>query len=243
VKVTVVGPSGERSATSDAAGRFSFDPLPTGSYTLKAEASGFKATEIKQVAVLDDRPAALRVRLEVGTASEVVEVTGAAPVIAEARAASMDAAGASSGYVAQEQSSQELSVLRGNAANARLKAAKVAPGTGSPALQWTVSPEGAVQHSGDGGKTWQTVPVAAGVAFRGLSAVGADIWAGGKAGALYHSADSGKTWAKVEPATAGRKLDQDIVRVDFSDPLKGAVNTANGEAWSTSDGGQTWLLK
>jgi photosystem II stability/assembly factor-like uncharacterized protein len=100
-----------------------------------------------------------------------------------------------------------------------------------------------VQHSGDGGKTWQTVPVAAGVAFRGLSAVGADIWAGGKAGALYHSADSGKTWAKVEPATAGRKLDQDIVRVDFSDPLKGAVNTANGEAWSTSDGGQTWLLK
>ena len=97
-KVTLIGPSGQKSAVSDSAGRFSFATVAPGSYSLKAEANGFKATEIKQVAVLDDKPAALAVRLEVGTASEVVEVTGAAPVVAETRAGSVDAAGASSGY-------------------------------------------------------------------------------------------------------------------------------------------------
>jgi Carboxypeptidase regulatory-like domain/Photosynthesis system II assembly factor YCF48 len=244
-RITAVGPSGESSATSDAIGRFSFDPLSPGSYTVKVEAAGFKATEIKQVAVLGDKPAALDVRLEVGTSSEVVEVTGAASVVAETRAGSMDAAGASSGYLAQrQQAAQDFSGVRPNGPNARpLKDAKVTSGSGVSALRWTLSPEGVVQHSGDGGKTWQPASVGASLTFRALSAVGQDIWVGGKAGALYHSADSGQSWVKCAPAAGNKKLGQDIVRVDFSDSLNGTVNTANGEVWTTSDGGQTWLLK
>jgi photosystem II stability/assembly factor-like uncharacterized protein len=83
--------------------------------------------------------------------------------------------------------------------------------------------------------------VVTGTTFRALSAVGANIWVGGRSGALYHSPDSGQTWAKFEPAAGGKKLDQDIVHVDFSDPLSGTVTTANGEVWTTSDGGQNWL--
>lgn len=242
-KVTLIGPTGQKSATSDSAGRFSF-PLEAGSYSLKAEANGFKSTEIKQVAVLDDKPAALNLRLEVGTSSDVVEVTGAAPVVAETRAGSMDAAGASTGYLAQQQpASQDFSIRKANAADARLKNAKETPGSGPPSLQWTISPDGAVRRSGDGGKTWQPVSVPGNTTFRALSAVDANIWVGGSAGALYHSADLGKTWIKIQPAAGAKKLDQDIVHVDFSDPLAGTVNTANGEVWSTSDGGRTWRLK
>jgi hypothetical protein len=242
-KVTLIGTDGQKSAVSDSAGRFSFATVAPGSYSVKAEANGFKATEIKQVAVLGDKPAALDVRLEVGTASEVVEVTGAAPAIAETHGESMDATGASSGYVAQSQAtSQDLSVLRANSASSRLKDAKVTSGSKAPAQQWTISPDGAVQRSGDGGKTWQPTS-APGGAFRALSALGANIWVGGKAGALYHSADSGQSWVKCAPAAGNKKLDQDIVRVEFSDSLTGIVSTANGEVWTTSDAGQTWLLK
>lgn len=242
-KITVVGPSGEKSATSDPSGEFSFNPLPPGSYSLKAEAPGFKATEIKQVAVLEGKPSALNLRLEVGTVSEAMEVAGAAPAVAETRGASTGAAGASSGYVARQQAAQDFGVVQANAANAQLKDTKVMSGTGSPALQWTISPEGAIEHSANGGKTWQPASVPSGATFRALSAVGGNIWVGGNAGALYHSADFGQSWVKCEPAAGDKKLNQDIVRVDFSDALNGTVNATNGGVWSTSDGGRTWLVK
>ena len=238
-KVTLIGPSGQKSAVSDSEGRFSFATVDPGAYSLKAEANGFKATEIQQVAVLDDKRAALNVRLEAGTASEVVEVTGAANAIPETRALAVDATGASSGYIAQ-QASQDFGVVGANAANAQLKSARAKV---RPPLQWTVSSDGAVESSGNGGKTWQPASVPGGATFRALSAVDGNIWAGGKAGALYHSLDSGKSWVRCEPAVGDKKLSQDVVRVDFADPLNGTVMTANGEVWSTSDGGKTWLLK
>jgi Carboxypeptidase regulatory-like domain/Photosynthesis system II assembly factor YCF48/Putative zinc-finger len=243
-RVTMVGPVGAKTATSDPQGRFVFDLLTPGSYSIKAEASGFKATEIKQVAVLDNKTSALQIRLEPGSASEVVEVSAAAPVVDKA----VEVSGAnpvldsSTGFVAPtQQTAAQLSVQRSAVAKSRQPG--IGSGAGVSTLQWTLSPEGAVQRSADSGRTWQAVSVVTGATFRGLSAVGANIWVGGKAGALYHSTDSGQTWAKFEPAAAGKKLDQDIVRVDFSDELSGTVNTANDEAWTTSDGGRNWQRK
>ena len=239
-KVTMVGPIGEKIATSDPAGKFSFDLLPAGSYSLKAEANGFKATEIKQVAVLDNKTSDLQVRLELGSTSEVVEVSAAAVETTEASGAA-HGLNSSTGFVAQrQQTAAQLSVQK--AANSRQRGVGVVSGASVSTLEWTLSPEGAVQRSGDQGKTWQVVAVATGATFRALSAVGANIWAGGRAGALYHSADFGQTWTKVVPA-GSKKLDQDIVHLDFSDALSGTVNTANGEVWTTSDGGQTWQRK
>jgi hypothetical protein len=245
-KITMIGPIGTKSATSDPQGRFSFDLLAPGSYSIKAEASGFKATEIKQVAVLEHKSSTLQVRLEPGTTSEVVEVSAAAPSVGEevAAPAAAPVVNSTTGFVAEQQTAQ-LSVQKAAVERTRRQEVSggVGSGAGAPTLRWTLSPEGAVQRSGDSGKTWQAVSVAPGATFRALSAMGVNVWAGGKAGALYHSADSGQTWAKLEPAAGGKKLDQDILHVDFSDPLHGIVNTANGEVWTTSDGGQTWQRK
>jgi Photosynthesis system II assembly factor YCF48 len=103
---------------------------------------------------------------------------------------------------------------------------------------WSLSVDGQVQRSFDSGKTWQMVPVAGGIQFRAISSIGDDVWAGGAAGTLYHSADSGRSWTKADTAFTG-----DIAHIEFSDAQNGLVSTADGEVWSTSDGGQSWRLK
>jgi photosynthesis system II assembly factor YCF48-like protein len=125
-------------------------------------------------------------------------------------------------------------------------AAKVAGGADALALaapQWTLSGNGEIQRSTDAGETWQKVAVASGTVFRALSAVGTHVWAGGSAGVLYHSADSGQTWIRVEPVSDGHKLTADVTHIDFAEALNGTLNTASGEVWSTSDGGQSWHRK
>lgn len=225
-KVTTIGPAGAKTATSDSKGRFSFDLLTPGFYSIRAEASGFKPAEIRQIAVLDNKPSDIRVTLDVGARADVVEVTGAA--------AELDT---STGFVAGRQT-VDLSAQK-----ARQSGTGASAGAKVTNLQWTLSPKGAVQRSSDSGKTWQAVSVANAAGFRALSAVGANIWVGGKAGALYHSLDFGQTWSRVEPAAESKKLDKDIVRLDFPDSLSGTVNTANGEVWTTSDAGTTWQRK
>lgn len=103
---------------------------------------------------------------------------------------------------------------------------------------WSLSTDGQVQRSLDSGKTWQIVPVAGGIPFHAINSIGDDVWVGGAAGALYHSADSGRSWTRIQPVFTG-----DIARIAFSDAQNGAVSTADGEVWSTSDGGQSWRLK
>jgi hypothetical protein len=63
--------------------------------------------------------------------------------------------------------------------------------------QWSVSSDGRVQRSSDG-RTWVFVPVAEGVKFRALAAVGEKVWAGGSGTALYHSVDAGRSWKQVK---------------------------------------------
>jgi len=104
-------------------------------------------------------------------------------------------------------------------------------------VSWGLSPNGDVQRSLDSGRTWQGLPVA-GSPFRAIGSVGTDIWVGGNAGALYHSADSGQSWTKVDPVST-----DDITHIEFTDPQNGVLNTANGQIWSTSDGGRTWHSK
>ena len=83
-KVTLTGPIGNRSTMSDSEGRFVFDLLTPGFYSVKAEQTGFKATEIKQVEVYANRASAIRLTLEPGGSNETVEVTAAAVGVDEA---------------------------------------------------------------------------------------------------------------------------------------------------------------
>jgi hypothetical protein len=222
--VTTVGPIGTRAAQSDSQGKFSFDRLVPGTYSVKAQAPGFKTTDIEQVAVLD-QPLDLKVTLNVGSTSEAVEVTAASTAVET-----------TSAVIAQQNDAQANQLSRKKSAAANYRAVSVAM------PQWTLSPQGLVQRSLDAGKSWQNVRVASGAGFRALSSVGTDVWVGGSGGALYHSSDSGQTWTRVTPISAGRKLESDITHVDFSDPMNGTVTTASGEVWNTSDGGQTWQL-
>jgi hypothetical protein len=107
-------------------------------------------------------------------------------------------------------------------------------------VRWSISAEGAVQRSPDGGRTWETVPIAEGIAFRAVSVVGTDVWAGGASGALYHSSDGGEHWSRINVRRDGNALSGDIARIEFSDPARGILTSSTGETWATEDAGRTW---
>ena len=112
----------------------------------------------------------------------------------------------------------------------------------SPAT-WGLSVDGSPQRSFDSGKSWQNITVQDGLAFKAINSIGNHVWVGGSAGALYHSADAGQSWDRVRPVASGEKLEANIARIEFTDPQNGTVTAANGQVWSTSDGGQSWRLK
>jgi hypothetical protein len=83
-KITLSGPTGDRTTTTDAEGRFGFDILTPGFYGVKAEMSGFKAIEVKKVEVFTNRQSTVRLTLEPGGTSEVVEVSASAAGVDQA---------------------------------------------------------------------------------------------------------------------------------------------------------------
>ena len=108
-------------------------------------------------------------------------------------------------------------------------------------LRWNISSDGQLQRSADSGKSWQPVTVAQGATFRALTFNGPDIWVGGAAGSLYHSTDAGGHWTQVKPVANNTPLSGDIAAIAFTDPQHGKITTTNGQTWSTSDGGQSWM--
>jgi photosystem II stability/assembly factor-like uncharacterized protein len=78
------------------------------------------------------------------------------------------------------------------------------------------------------------------VLFRAVFANGPDVWAGGSGGHLYHSTDAGGHWVQVVPTWSGAVLTDDIVSLQFADPLQGRIVTSSSEIWTTADAGQTW---
>jgi len=76
-QVTIAGPIGEKTATTDSEGRFLFQVLIPGSYSVKITKDGFKTANIKAAQVETGKTATISVKLELGTSSTVVEVTAA----------------------------------------------------------------------------------------------------------------------------------------------------------------------
>ena len=77
-KVTVTGPTGSRTTTTDEQGNFSFPLLIPGKYSVKVEKQGFKAVTASDLEVLTNRVSSFRPVLETGSITETVEVTGSA---------------------------------------------------------------------------------------------------------------------------------------------------------------------
>ena len=70
-----------RSVTTNSTGAYEFLQLQPGMYQLVVEITGFRRAEQKQLQLLVDTPATINIKLDVGTATETIEVSGEAPVI------------------------------------------------------------------------------------------------------------------------------------------------------------------
>ncbi len=81
VSITNQGTNEVRTATSDSSGNFTFPVLPVGNYTLKVEAAGFQAFEQKNILLQVDQNISINAPLQVGAATQVVEVSAAPPTI------------------------------------------------------------------------------------------------------------------------------------------------------------------
>jgi Carboxypeptidase regulatory-like domain len=76
--VTVSGPTGDRTTTTNASGDFEVPNLTPGQYSVKVEKQGFKSVSTQGVEVNLGKTSALRLTLEVGGVTETVEVVAAA---------------------------------------------------------------------------------------------------------------------------------------------------------------------
>ncbi len=82
-KVTLVNDATgvANSTQTNDAGAYNVPALPPGTYTLTVEASGFQKAQQKGVLVNPGEPIAVNMTLQVGEASQTIEVTAAAPLL------------------------------------------------------------------------------------------------------------------------------------------------------------------
>jgi hypothetical protein len=80
-KVTVSGQTGDRVVNANAEGEFDAPNLIPGLYTVKAEQTGFKTVSVPNVEVFVGKTSSLKLTLETGAISEVIEVSAGAATI------------------------------------------------------------------------------------------------------------------------------------------------------------------
>jgi len=81
VKIRNLATTWQRESTSDNEGRYQVNLLPPGAYEVSAEVTGFKRFVDREVRVQVAQAAQLNIPLELGSASESVEVTGTASLL------------------------------------------------------------------------------------------------------------------------------------------------------------------
>jgi photosystem II stability/assembly factor-like uncharacterized protein len=111
---------------------------------------------------------------------------------------------------------------------------------GTPTALWSVTPDGKVQRSTDGGKTLEVISVAPAIKFRAITALGNEVWAGGVGGALFHSSDGGAKWSRVALIADDNIIKDDIAAIQMRDAQHLTVTSASGAQWATPDAGQHW---
>jgi hypothetical protein len=104
-----------------------------------------------------------------------------------------------------------------------------------PRKRWRMGREGKIEFSPDGGASW--VMQSSGVAADLLAAdapTASTCWAVGRTGIVLRTTD-GKNWERLKQPT-----DADLVGVFAQDKLTAVVFAADGQAFMTQDGGQSW---
>lgn len=197
--------------------------------------------------------------------TETVEVTNAAPTLAQTpptpspsgnfaagvvggRGRESDAkSGVSSGKNKAELRSQTAENLNTNAMmmkqgvnNRAMQAASINSGlilTPDNSVWWRLGSVGTVELTSDGGVHWKTLNTGAGSQLTTGSAPSSGVcWIAGKSGTLLLTTDRGAHWSKVASPITG-----DLGGVHASDKKHASIwDAANRVAFETADGGATW---
>ena len=105
----------------------------------------------------------------------------------------------------------------------------------NPATRFRLLPGGGVQRSADGGATWRTeVTGVSETLTAGASPSPSVCWLIGRSGVVLLSTD-GRAWRRLTFPEA-----VDLQAVAATDAEHAAVTAADGRAFVTADGGQTW---
>jgi hypothetical protein len=109
-----------------------------------------------------------------------------------------------------------------------------------PSALWSVSANGKVRRSTDGGKSFKHIHVGHGVRFRAIASLGKDVWAGGTGGTLFHSVDGGATWTETTVNSGENAVTETIVGIQMRVVEHLTVTTDSGSKWFSEDGGHSW---
>jgi hypothetical protein len=102
--------------------------------------------------------------------------------------------------------------------------------------QWRVGITGEVEHSADGGKTWQSQEIGAkATPAAGSSPSPSVCWLVGRGGLVLITTDGGQSWRRLPfPAAV------DLASVRATDDQTATIVSVDGRTFTTSDGGSNW---
>jgi hypothetical protein len=103
--------------------------------------------------------------------------------------------------------------------------------------RWRLGPlAGFVQHSTDGGATWQVLPTGVNATlFDGSSPSQRVCWLVGQGGVVVLTTDAGRTWQRLTVPVS-----IDLRSVSATSEKTATVVAVDGRRFVTADGGQTW---
>ncbi|MDP1571222.1 MAG: hypothetical protein Q8L86_14610 [Vicinamibacterales bacterium] len=171
--------------------------------------------------VADEAPKAAAAEVQAPAAPEAAEDTAAAALAGRSRAQTAEA---------------PMTMAAPAPSMARPQAAVVAPEIVSPdpAIRWRIGVGGVVDHSADGGGSWERLSLGEGVVTGGVAPAPAVCWLVGRGGLVLVTVD-GRAFARTIPPVA-----VDLAGVEASDALNAIVTTVDGRRFRTDDGGRSW---
>jgi photosystem II stability/assembly factor-like uncharacterized protein len=122
-----------------------------------------------------------------------------------------------------------------NALDLRRQAPEIVIPSPNATSRWRITAAGVVQHSTDGGSTWETQATGAAAApTAGMSPSALVCWLVGPRGLVLLSVD-GRTWKGIAfPEMV------DLLVVRAADDKTATVTVSDGRMFTTRDGGATW---
>jgi hypothetical protein len=104
-----------------------------------------------------------------------------------------------------------------------------------PSVRWRIGGGGSVEHTTNGGTTWEAVPTGVSADLTaGASPSRLVCWLVGRAGTVLLTTD-GRTWRRVPfPEMT------DLTAVRAADAQTATITTADGQRFQTTDGGLIW---